>query len=260
MEEAIDELEFLTASRSRTQLLRTLAADGRLPKADLHRRIDASRTTVGRHLNALEERGYIAYDPATNEYEATARGTAVAGELSAVLERMGIADRLGRFLERVPEGTLDLDVVHLAGAEIVHADPHDPYAPVNHHVEAVRAAASFRCLLPSTGLNQMREVTDSMDDRTNYTVVFEREILDAIRSDERYQRELTRMRESEGFEMAVYDGEIPYFLGIYDDVVQIGVEDAEGIPQALLESDSEAVREWAEETYASYRSESTSFD
>lgn len=260
MNEPIDEIRFLSSSESRVRILDELHGEERVEKADLRERLDCTRTTIGRHLDALEDRGYIAYDPATNEYDATARGTVVATELAAVVETMATADRLGPFLEGVPEGALDLELGHLADAEIVSADPHDPYAPVNHHVEAVREASRFRCLLPSTGLNQMREVTEGTTEGDECAVIFERDILESILSDEGYEREMMKMDESERFEIAIYDGEIPYFLGIYDEMVHVGVEDDEGIPQALLESDADVVREWAEDTYASYREESTPFD
>lgn len=260
MEETIGEIQFLTASNARAKLLRTLGVDGRLSKDDLYRRVDASRTTIGRHLDALEERGYIAHDPATNEYEATARGTAVARELSSVLETTSIADQLTRLLQWIPDKDLDFELRHLADAKFVFSERHDPYAPVNHHVETVQKASRFRCLLPSTGRSQMHRMRESRAREEEYAIVVERDILETMLSDERYERELLKMEESERFEISAYDGDIPYFLGIYDDAIHVGVEDDKGMLQALLESESPPIREWGEKTYESYRRRSTPLD
>jgi hypothetical protein len=56
------------------------------------------------------------------------------------------------------------------------------------------------------------------------------------------------------FEVHVHDGDIPYYLGILDDTVQMGVNE-DGEPRGLLETDSEEVREWAENRYESYKQE-----
>jgi len=56
-----------------------------------------------------------------------------------------------------------------------------------------------------------------------------------------------------GLDTFVHDGPVPFFPGLYDDRVQVGVGDDEGSSRALVESRDEAVREWAEDTYAAYR-------
>lgn len=48
------------------------------------------------------------------------------------------------------------------------------------------------------------------------------------------------------------DDEVPFCLGIVDGLVQIGVEDDEGVPRALAESSSDELREWARERFAAF--------
>jgi hypothetical protein len=47
----------------------------------------------------------------------------------------------------------------------------------------------------------------------------------------------------------VTDEYVPFCLGIVDGLVQIGVEDDEGVPRALAESSSDELREWARERF-----------
>jgi hypothetical protein len=67
------------------------------------------------------------------------------------------------------------------------------------------------------------------------------------------------MLATDRFDLSVYDGEVPYYLGVLDETVQIGVEDENGMPRALLETDVEGLGEWASDTYAQYRERSTPF-
>ena len=51
---------------------------------------------------------------------------------------------------------------------------------------------------------------------------------------------------------------VPFFLGLADErATQIGVEDDEGMPRALFETEAEAAREWADALFVDYRESST---
>ncbi len=53
----IEDIELLARSKHRVRILDLLCEHGSLEKHVLGDRLDASRTTVGRNLNALEEQG-----------------------------------------------------------------------------------------------------------------------------------------------------------------------------------------------------------
>lgn len=52
---------------------------------------------------------------------------------------------------------------------------------------------------------------------------------------------------------------VEFDLGLCDDCVQIGVEDANGMPRALVETGADEVREWAQQTYERYLERSAPF-
>jgi hypothetical protein len=51
----------------------------------------------------------------------------------------------------------------------------------------------------------------------------------------------------------------PYFVGVMDEIVQIGT-DEDGEPRAIVESTAPAVRDWAETTYERFRGRATRVD
>ncbi|WP_114577182.1 winged helix-turn-helix domain-containing protein [Saliphagus sp. LR7] len=253
MTDAIDDVGFLTSSPVRARLLQTIDEAGWCATPDLRRQIDASRTTIGRHLDALERHGYVSYDPTRTAYEVTARGTVVAGELSTLMTTMTTVERLRPVLQWLPDGVLDFELDHLAGAEIITGDRHDPYAPVNRHVAVLQETTTFRCLLPWSGLTHLRKLSESITDDRSYELVVSANVADTVRSDDRYEHVLAALIESDSVSLFVSDDEIEYFLGIYDELVHIGVKDDRGFPRALVESESDVVMDWAENSYAEHR-------
>jgi hypothetical protein len=47
---------------------------------------------------------------------------------------------------------------------------------------------------------------------------------------------------------------LPFYLGLADgDRIQVGLADEDGLPRALLETDDDRIRAWAEGVYEDYR-------
>lgn len=81
----------------------------------------------------------------------------------------------------------------------------------------------------------------------------ERSVAQVLQSKEEYADLVEEMEETGRIEIRVVNDSIPYYVGLLDETVQIGVEDDDGVPRALLETDSDEAREWAEQTYERYR-------
>lgn len=77
-----------------------------------------------------------------------------------------------------------------------------------------------------------------------------------LREDEKHARYVADVVGTDRFSVSVFGGDIPYDLGVLDDTVQIGVEGSDGIPRALVETDSAPVREWADESISRYAEDS----
>lgn len=249
-ETAVDTVNFATQSPVRVDILQQLAATDRLTKTDLHERFDVSRVTIQRNLEALEERDWIHSD--VHEYEISPLGELVATELASVVDTVDFAERIRPFLRWFPADDLTFDVRALADATVAVSDATDPYAPVNQHIEAMERADHARFLLPAIGLPAMSAARDCLERGQRQDLVYTPALVSTIRSEPEYRGLLEEMLSFDGCRVRVADREIAYYLGLFGDAVQIGVEDDDGIPRALVETGAAEIREWGQRTYESY--------
>jgi len=257
-DDAIGAVNFLTQSPVRVELLRRLDEADRVSRTELRDQFDVSRVTVKRNLDALEERDWITNS--RQEYRIRPLGSVVVEAIETALVTANFAETIRPFLRWFPEDELTFDVRELADATVVVSSATDPYAPVNRHIEAIRRASEVRCLLPAIGLPAMRAVRECLAEREQrHEVVFSPEIEATIRAEREYRELAAELAAFDRYAARVSEREIGYYLGRFDDIVQIGVEDDDGVPQALVETDSDEIRRWATRTYESYRSRSRPF-
>ena len=251
---AIETIELLARSEHRVRILDLLCESGSLEKHVLGDQVDASRTTIGRNLDVLEEQGWIRR---TNAHcEITRQGELVAEKFRTLTETVALGSKLDAFMRWVPDGALDLDLELLTDAEIILPEPGDPDAMVNRHVELIRETANDRVILPVTGLHAFEAVHRKIvEENATSELVVEPTIEETFRTNPSYVELYEEMVATGRFDIRVYDGDIPYYLGVLDDTVQIGVSE-DGEPRAILETESEAVADWAAGVYAEYKDES----
>lgn len=243
MDGAIENVEFLVRSEARVRILVELT-DGPRTRDELRAAIDADRTTIKRNLVALRDSGWIEESGRTYSLEPH-REPAVRSLLS-FLDSVELAERLERFLKWTDLSHLEFDVARLRDAEIWTAEPGDPWAMVNRHVSGLREMDEGRLLLPVTGLSAKRALHERVVEHgARAELIVSPDVLETYRSNPEYAEYYRALRESDRVRYRVYDGEIPFFLGLLDDTVQIGVTEGEE-PRALLESEDSEVRTWAE--------------
>ena len=170
-----------------------------------------------------------------------------------------VASRLEPLLRWLPK-EFDIDLRQLADAELILAEESNPYAPVNRHVEALKRAEDVRLFIGVTGQHAWeiahRQV---VDEGATHEYVVGSGVVETLRSDPNYTEPCEAMLGTGRFELSVYDGEVPYYLGLLDETIQIGVEDEKGMSRALVETGVGGVGEWANDTYDKYRDRSTPF-
>ena len=111
-------------------------------------------------------------------------------------------------------------------------------------MEALQEATRVRAVLPSVG-RDAAEIASRRAKRgeAEYELVFAEGCVDVLREDEKHARYVADVVGTDRFSVSVFRGDIPYYLDVLDDTVQIGVEGSDGIPRALVETDSAPVRE-----------------
>jgi predicted transcriptional regulator len=251
---ALDRIEFVARSPARVRMLDALRDAERLTRADLRARLEASRTTVGRNLEALCERGLVA--TVGTDYTLTRAGELIATDLLDLAGTIEIARKLEPFLQWVPDGALDIDLREFADAEVLVAKPGDPRSMINQHVKCLQSMNRCRGFLPFTGLHAQEAAHEQVTDHgARSELILTPETVDVHFSDPNYAPLTEEMVETGRFEYFRYDGDFPYALAVIDDLVQIVVADGDQ-PCTMVESDAAPVREWAEEKYESYKRQS----
>lgn len=245
-----EELEFLVRSDCRVGILELLSERGPATRRELQRNLDVVRTTIQRNLDGLEDRNLI-YGT-DDGYDITPAGELVSAVLLETIESMAFAIEAGPLLGRLAASSLefDLDPRTLTDATVVEATVCDPYAPVERYESAVGNATTARLLLPPTATNPLAATTAAIETGEVHEVIVPETVVQSLERESQLQETLAATGDVDVYR---YDGEISCYLGVLDDLVQIGVPDRKGIPEVLLESTREAVREWAIEQYDRYR-------
>ncbi|MFB6139767.1 MAG: helix-turn-helix transcriptional regulator [Halosimplex sp.] len=247
----VEQVAFLARSETRVRVLERLHDCGPASQRDLRDRVDASRSTLSRALAALEERGWV--EQSGGAYELTPKGGVVAEEFLGLLESIRAVDRLSTFLEWFPYAEFDVDVARFREADVTTASPSDPYAPAREQTQLIDQVERFRGFLPSLDIEGTRVVHDRITEGS-----FEAEIVLSADAEATVESgefaDLFREQVATGrLTVHVVDGELPFYLGLADGLAQVGVEDDEGFPRALLETTDPAVVDWATDVYDSYR-------
>jgi predicted transcriptional regulator len=88
-----------------------------------------------------------------------------------------------------------------------------------------------------------------------HEIVVDVDVAETLSKDRSYRDPVRDLVESERCDIRVSERPVPFYLGLANDTVQIGVGDDEETPQGLAESTEPDVWEWAERTYADYRAD-----
>lgn len=249
--DVVEDVEFIARSTNRVQLLETLRDLDGATRADLRASLSASRTTVTRNLNALEERGWV-----RQEDGAYVLAPGVDAIVDGFLDLEGIVatvDHLQPFLQWTTREAFDVDLEHLEDAEITVAEPGNPWAMVNAHVATLRESDDLALALPVAGLHGYEVLHERVlaGEVTVDSVVTDG-VAESMTTDPEFAPLTADLLAADGFEMHRTTTEMPFFVGVLDDVVQVGVDEG-GEPRALLETENDIVREWAREKLAAYR-------
>lgn len=253
--DVFEDLEFLARSPNRIQILEVLSEACRAEKDEIQAAIEGTRTTLTRNLDALEERGLIQ----TNNPECTITpsGQALVEDFLNLVETGSVAMRFQEFFRWVSADEFDLDLQALADADIYTAASGDPWAMINHHVETIRGIDEGRALLPFTGLHAQEAAYEQVVHKgANGELVVTPDVAETLRTNSEYREVAEELLATGRFDIYEYEGSVPYAINILDETVQLVAAEGDD-PQAMLESDTQPVFDWAERTYEEYKRQAT---
>lgn len=218
--------------------------------------LDIPRSTLDRAIRELESINVVTYHD--GKYTATPVGERLGRNFVAFLDWIDVAIELEPFLQLVSVDEFNLDLQLLADAELVVPADKNPYPMIDRHVQLLEETDQVRGVLPLVGLHghQMaheRIVENGAEDE----LIVEPGVADVLVSDPKFSELTEEMLATGRFDLLIYEGTIPYFVGIFDDeTVQIGV-DGDGEPRALLETDRQEVQDWAHHVITEYKQQAT---
>jgi predicted transcriptional regulator len=249
---ALEQITFLARSESRVRILTHLLESGSATTREFRTHLEASRSTVARSLNSLEERNWI--ESEAGEYRLTGVGTLVAEDFLDLSETIRTAGELSAFLRWFPLAEFDLELDQLRDADVTVYTGSDPYAPGRAQNEFVRSTDRFRAFLPAIDLEGAKLAHERIvNGELDAELVVTEEVEETVTSGE-FARLFREKLETGRLSVQVAEDRLPFYLGLAaDGRVQLGVEDDDGFPRALFESSSESIREWAERLYEDYR-------
>jgi len=249
--EAVDAISFLSRAESRVCLMECLLEAGAVDQRTLQRRLDHSRSTITRSLDSLAEMDWVT--ETAEGYQLTPVGRLVISEFRELLSTVETAESLAPFLEWFPLSSYDISVADLRDSEVTAVSTGEPLAPARKQTALLQSTTQFRGLFPSMDIEGTRLVHErTMAGEFEAEIIVSPDVAGMLR-DEPFAPLVSELLASGRHTIHVAE-EIPMYLGIADGTaVQVGVEDDEGIPRALLETTTESVRTWADSLISHYR-------
>lgn len=256
MGSAIAELRFVTQSENRAAALAVIYESAPIETRELESRLDASRRTVIRVVNSLEERGYLRK---TGEgIRLTPFGTHVATQVDRVTASTETAVEFRELLRHAPPALADIPVESLAGAELLVASDADPFSILDRVLTLRAEATRIREVAPSVqkeSIDQLAERVREEDD-LDVEAVISRQASDAAEDNLDYSDGHATTVESSAVDIYVHPEELSFFAGVMDETAAIGVS-KDGQPYALAVSDDPDLHEAVTAVYERFRAEAT---
>lgn len=259
MTQTLGEIRYLSDSEHRITVLELLLEAPRT-QTDLRERSNASSATISRLLRSFADRGWIS--KRSDTFELTPIGRFVATEFIGLHDRMQAVGRLQDIVEWLPADLVDLGLDRLVDATLTVPSSANPLAPPERASELKRYSSRSRGLshyLPTICIAAHHAALD--EEIQTLEAVFTRELFETIAATQSPEaQQFQDVLDSDRATLYVYEGEIPYILGINDDIVYLGVDNDTGVQVALLETSDASVFAWAEGIFETYRNTARKID
>lgn len=251
MESALDEIDYLSRSEHRIEVIEALA-NGPHSRSDLRAITGASSSTIGRMLREFETQGWVVRDG--HQHQATPAGQFLAEEVTTLLTRVETERKLRDVAQWLPTEKLGITMEAFADAIVTVADDEDPYKPVERYDELINDAETMRAFgtatLKSANAGSLfRNIRHGMETEIIYPPPIVEAVLDW--SPEAAKKGL----ESGNLTILLHDT-LPCGLTIFHDRVALtGYNPDTGMLRAIVDTDAQNAREWAIALYESYHDE-----
>jgi len=253
-EAALEDVAYLSRSANRVRILGTLA-DGPRTRRELMDATGVSRTTLGRILNELAERGWAERN-ADGRYAAATTGEHVAAAFLPLVDAMAAVRSLGEAANWLPASVHDVGLDAFRDATVHRPDQNAPLSFARELIDRIGSAGTVRVL--SYLAPPAHSVAEVLHERIREAGVDSELVLAGGLAEHLAEDPERRPRWRESIDAGAvvygYDGHIPCNLFVIDGTVLVANVDPDaGPPGAYIESDDPRVLEWADDLIATHR-------
>jgi predicted transcriptional regulator len=258
MYSSLDDVEFLSRSESRVEVIETIDEAPRT-RDELKQATEASRTTLSRMLADFEDRDWIFRE--NGRYQSTPEGAFVASEVTRLLENMETAEKLDGSLRWLPIDEFEFDLRRLRDAEVVTLRWNDP-ATMRLLAERLDGASRVRSIATSVS----REIVDmiqemSVERDATYEGILADSAVEIVREHPELRRQLREILGSDRTTVYRYDGDEELAMVMLIDDQAAVCNHGNGGPQMeAVITDDEAFRSWVETYFESARTDAQPLD
>ncbi|HKJ60220.1 MAG TPA: hypothetical protein VKA37_13395 [Halobacteriales archaeon] len=250
----LDDVRFLVRSPNRLVVFDAIRTGPR-ERNELRGVTDSSRVTLARILGDLEERGWIARGE--DGYRSTPAGTVVAEEVARLFSNVEAAAALDGTLGWLPTDRFDFELSRLGDATVITPTDRDLTRPITWTARRVRESRDVRNVATGISAEVVDAYLDAAEepDRSLVTVMHGR-VFGLVEDDADLRGKVREMLDADAIDVYRYDGEQPPVMStVCDDLVVLcGRPDPRSTPEGV-ETDDDAVREWAVSYFESVRAE-----
>ncbi|WP_255195050.1 helix-turn-helix transcriptional regulator [Halorarius litoreus] len=250
MDDALDDIRFLADSEHRAVVMSALA-DGPRSRADLRDVTGASSATVGRMLQAFEERGWLVRNG--HEYALTALGSFVARSFDGLHRDMAAARDLHELLPGVPLDDIGIGVEQLADARVTRATHENPFAVVSRVREielTTDAGLSLTDFFPEPCIDGRYEAVVEGDQ--TFEAVFAPVVIEKAMASDAAEK-FAAIVAADRSDVYVYEGPIEHPVMFHDGLACLIVRNDQNITEGLIETTDETVVEWVKDVFERHR-------
>lgn len=245
------DIAYLARSEHRVSTLVALTERPR-SRSELCELAGVSSSTMRRTLNEFDGRLWVRKDG--YQYVATPLGEAIASGMEDLIERVESERKLRSVWRWLPDAIREVPFETWSDLTVTAAEPDAPYRPVKRFSSLLEETTALRFLRPEVALMDLcfdllhRLVVEGVD----VTLIDRPECHEYFLST--YPERSSEMVQRDNFTVLEHDDLPEYGVGLLDEHVTLSCyEVSSGTVHALIDTESPAIREWANSVYESYR-------
>lgn len=242
-----EDIGFLSRSPKRFNILTILQHSSQHQDA-LQQQLNTPKSTLRRILLELKEHNWIEEVQTENRYRILPAGRMAMQTFHAAVETMDTANRLGRFLGKLPV-SLPADDPELSNCEITVSHPNSPYAPIHSFLELARSSNTLKSMAPIVDPMCVNSLVEQFGDGLAFEFVGTSDAIERFRTD--YSPAFETLSDIESTRFFVADSVPQYGVAVVGDHHVIMNYDQTMRPESLLiaGSDQRQIVDWVERQY-----------